>query len=1606
MQDGEHTDRGDSGLGRFAETLFADARPDELRAYDSDGLFRIAQSFWRYAARRTARQSLLRVFNPTLEDDGWQSPHTVLQLVCDDKPFLLTSVLGELTSQNLELHAAHDPVVHVERDEDGRRTAFARAQDDSSRGAIRESMIHIEFEYHSDAKLLKKIENDVRRVVEHVELAVSDFGALVDRLDETIEGLRNNPSKIDRNELDENIAFLMWLRDNHFIFLGSRIYRFEGEPETGDLVAQADSGLGLLRDPDTHTLRRGGKPTSLTPEVREFLMHPSPLIITKANIRSDIHRRAYMDYIGVKLFDGGGALTGEYRFIGLFTADAYNQSVFRIPLLARKAERVIESSGFSRVAFKTSVLRNILETFPRDELFQVAEEELLRLSQGLLDLQARPRTRLFLRYDRYDRYISALVYIPRDRYDSAVRERVAEILVSTFNGRLSAYYPRFDDMPLARVHYIIGLSPERHIHRPDVNELERRIIETARSWYDDLVRVFVLHHGEEQSRPLVARYGDAFSAGYRDGNSSEDAFEDAKKLEPLGAFPTIAFRCFRRKGDPADGIRLKLYRERDPIPLSDVLPILENMGLFVIQEVGHPVERGDARFWIHEFYMTHCERVVLDKPQTAENLGETFAAVWHEQAENDRFNHLGIDPGLNWRDISLIRAIAFYRRQTGNSFSIDYMQDTFINHTSVAAKLIELFKVRFDPDLPQTLDQRNERHRELRTNILKALEEVKSLDEDLIIRRFLNFIESLWRTNFFQKNEAGRAKPYISFKISSRDVEGLPAPTPLTEIFVYSPRVEGIHLRWGSVARGGLRWSDRREDFRTEILGLGKAQQVKNAVIVPVGAKGGFVPKRLPPSGDREEVRKEGVACYRTFISGLLDLSDNIVAGEVVKPGGVIAHDGDDSYLVVAADKGTATFSDIANSISEERGFWLGDAFASGGSRGYDHKKMGITARGAWEAVKRHFRELGKDIRSEAFTVIGVGDMSGDVFGNGMLLSEQIKLVATFDHRDIFIDPNPDPAQSHAERRRLFDLPRSSWSDYNVKLISKGGGIFSRSLKTIKLTPEIRAALDTDKDKLTPRELIREILKAPAELLWLGGIGTYIKGESEHHAEVGDKANDAVRIDAPDLRVKIIGEGANLGVTQAGRISFARSGGKINMDAVDNAGGVDCSDHEVNIKILLGAVVAGNRLDRDERNRLLDDMRDEVAAHVLRNNYDQTLTLSLASLESHQNIHTYKRLMERLESEGRLDRHVEGLPDNQDLNNLVMEGKGLTRPELAVLMAYAKIVLFDEIVDSDVPDDTALLQDLKGYFPPVLDQRFGEYIKNHQLRREIIATVLASRVINVGGIHFTDHMFENTAATADLAVRGFIVVDSVFQLNVLRERVDSLDNVVPAQTQLALYSEIATMLRRKVQWFLRYGCVSDGGRISLPLVQTIDAYKPGVEKLRAHLDDVLSTRESERIAQRTANYSSAGVDEVLARDVVTLETLASACDIVDIARDGDRSLIAVAQAYFSLGKELGLDHLRSRARSLRISEHWEKVAVSRLVDDLLFQQRSLTLSVVSSLTASAEDTVRQWLEDNQSAIERTMSGLADMETDSGLTMAKLSLAASQIRDLAMSVNNR
>lgn len=1586
-------------LDAFKEILESEITSSERDSVGVGNIVHIAQSLLEFSETRPSQTPLIRIYNPTFEQHGWVSEHTILELVCDDQPFLVDSVLGELNAENLTLYAVLHPIISFARNDQGTRQSISRIEEDLPPGTHAESVIHVEFQRHSDQEFLKQLENRILELIRSVYQVVDDFGSMRTRLYEMIGQLESFPSSIPREKLEDTLAFLHWLRDNHFTFLGSRMYEFSGDLEAGELEPIDGSGLGLLHDPDLRILRRSSDNTNITPEIREFLALPTPIIVTKSNIRSQIHRRVYMDYIGIKRFDRDGNLIGECRFIGLFTAEAYSQSLFNVPLLAQKAERVLQRAKNSPYSYNYKALRNILEHFPRDEIFNVTEDELTEVSTQILDLYERPRTRLFLRKDRFDRYASALVFVPRDRYSSDIREKIANVLIEAFDGRLSAYYPFYDDTPLARVQLIIGFDQKPDPARIDPVLLEQTVIEVTQNWTDEFQNCLNKHYNEEEAHKAFIAYSKAFSVAYRENTPPEDAINDIDAINRLQDFPDIRVRTYKTSSDDSNVIKFKIYRAQPALVLSDILPILENMGFRVLHESEYPVLTGQNKIWIHEFDMELNAKIDQDIDKFLNAVDETFLAVWNGRTENDVFNRLVTAQGLEWRFASLFRTFARYQRQIGHGLSYTYIINTLIKYSTLTNSLIKLFDTKFNPELEFQADIRKETCEEISKQILADLENVAGLDEDRIFRRLLNLIESIWRTNYYQPQSDGQSKSYISIKISSRSLEEMPEPRPFAEIFVYSPRIEGVHLRWGKVARGGLRWSDRREDYRTEILGLVKAQKVKNAVIVPVGAKGGFVARKLDTIETPEGKREEGIASYRTFISGLLDITDNIVSGNIKKPANVICHDEDDPYLVVAADKGTATFSDIANEMSLSYNFWLGDAFASGGSNGYDHKVMGITARGAWEAVKRHFREMGKNIQAEPFTAAGVGDMSGDVFGNGMLLSPHTKLIAAFDHRNIFIDPDPDIKTSFEERQRLFALPSSSWEDYNKNLISEGGGVFSRSAKSITLTPEIKKVLELEVDKITTVDLMRAILRAPIDLLWFGGIGTYIKADDEHDSEAGDRANDHIRITASEVQAKVIGEGANLGVTQKGRIGIAKKGGRINSDAIDNSAGVDCSDHEVNIKILLENAITNNKLNTEERNALLEKMTEEVAALVLKHNYTQTLTLSLAESTATSDLDAHKRLIHNLESDGFLDRTVEFLPNDEELTEREQNQQGLTRPELAVLLAYAKLRLFEDLCASNLCESEDLQIELQEYFPQELQNKYPDEILNHQLRKEIIATILSNETINAGGIPFVNRINENTGRAPEEIVSRTVITDRIFEIAKIRDQINALDNQISAADQFQLHRKVMEFQRREVIWFLRDAHAIE----NLSISSIISNFKSYVDLIRTTLFDCLSESGQKAFNEQKKELLENGLPEDLATSMASLDFMASATDISELATRKSIDPILAAKTYFALGEEMNIDVFRIEAKRLRALEHWDRLALRRAVEDFDSLQSELTESVLQFASMGSEDLLSLWLTTYNEPISRIQKLLDSIANSGEWTVSKLALAAGELRQLAIAV---
>jgi len=1339
---------------------------------------------------------------------------------------------------------------------------------------------------------------------------------------------------------------------------------------------------------------RAGGDERTTSEIRTFLSAPDPIIITKANLRSMVHRPVYMDYVGIKRFDRDGVMVGETRFVGLFTSAAYNRNPGQIPLLRTKVDRIMERAGFGPRSHDGKALLNILETYPRDELFQISDDQLLEFSLAILRLQERPRARLFLRADQYRRFVSALVFLPRERYDTNLRLRVEAILEEAYGGTVVAHYTLVGDSVLARLHLIVRVpasGPE-----PDPDELDARVVEAARSWGDILHEALVERWGEEQGNLLAHRYVDAFSVGYRETFNPDIALSDIEKMETLSETNSIALNFYRTIDDPDHVVRFKIYHREGLVPLSDCLPMLESMGLKVMEE--HPFsvvnQATGVSISLHDYHMVDPARGELDLGALKPKFEAAFRKVWDGETENDGFNRLVLHAGLGWREIVVLRAFSKYLRQIGVPYSQPYMEDTLATHPEIARQLIRLFRARFDPDQGEG---RTTREDSAAAAITEALDQVTSLDEDKIIRRYLNLLRSTLRTNYFQTcgpdgtGEVEGFKSHVSFKFDSSLIDEMPLPRPHVEVFVYSPRVEAIHLRGGKVARGGIRWSDRREDFRTEVLGLMKAQMVKNVVIVPVGAKGGFVAKRLFSSAVITDPMSEVVECYKTFMRGLLDITDNLVGGGAVPPARGVRHDDDDPYLVVAADKGTATFSDIANGVAAEYNFWLGDAFASGGSAGYDHKQMGITARGAWDSVKRHFREMGTDVHQTPFTAIGIGDMSGDVFGNGMLMSDKTRLLAAFDHRNIFIDPDPDPATSYAERKRMYELPRSSWADYNPDLISKGGAVFDRKAKSIELTPEIKKLLSVNESRLAPHELARAVLRAKADLLWIGGIGTYVKARDETSAEVGDRANDALRVNGADLNCQVVGEGGNLGFTQRGRIEFASKGGRINTDAVDNSGGVDCSDREVNIKILLNAVVADGELTTKQRDRLLKDMTDDVAELVLIDNYRQGEAITLLERAAPALLENHTRFMRLLQRDGKLDREIENLPGDEDLADRAAAHAGLTRPELAVLLAYGKMTLSQDFLGSDLPDDAYLTADLIHGFPRQLRDDYRGGIVNHPLRRELTATVVANSMVNRVGPSFYTVLSEETGLGAGEIGRAYVIARDAFDLRTLWRAIGELDNKVNADVQVRMLQDISDLLRRECVWFL------NGVPGPLDIGQVMTDYQPGIVELCKGIKGLLADFGAEAHGRREQELIDDGVPERLASRVAGLDPLASACDIVSVANRVDRSVPDVARVYFSLGARLGLDWIRAAAERMQSDDHWERLAIAAVVEDLFGQQQALTHAALCC--ANGGDPVVLWADGHADAVARCQSLIDDLKGAGDLNVAKLTYANRRIRSL-------
>lgn len=1575
----------------FIRQFYGTVATSDLEAKNIDDLYGSALSFWHFIQKRAPGELKMRIYNPSYEQHGWQSTHTIIELIKDDMPFLVDSITMEINRMDLTVNLIiHMGGLRVERDKQHQLKNILPRNNSVDKNFIEEAPIYLEISRQTDTKVLEQLKTNLERVLAEVQAAVVDWQPMSKRAAACIGELEKVKQSLEPDDFAESIDFIRWLGDDHFTFLGVRDYVLAEDKGEQVLKVVPGSGLGILRDEHKGTPER--YLSTMTPEARAQALSKKILIISKTNNRSTVHRPTYMDYIGVKTFNEKGEVAGEVRLIGLYTSTAYYASPRYIPLLRMKVATVMQNAGVGAKSHAGKALLNILETLPRDDLFQGSAEELLKIAMGIFQMQERRAIKMFARKDIYGRFISCLIYVPRDRYHTELRIDMQQVLQEAFHAQEITFTTQFSESVLARIHFLIRINPHEPVDY-DFQEIENRLIEVGRAWEDDLKITLMDAFGEEEGHRLANLY--TFSASYREHFAPRAAAYDIKHIERLSQQNNLELNFYQPLvSSTEEALRFKVYQYDETVILSDVLPILENMGLRVISERPYKVmQKNERTVWINDFSLQYAQGLSFPLEEIQKTFQEGFAKIWFEEAENDGFNKLTLATGLNWREVTVLRAYAKYLRQTGFTFSQEYIEAAVNHHPDIAIDLVKLFLLQFDP---AENPNRTEEAQHIKEKLIRALDNVANLDEDRIIRRYLDMICATVRTNYFQKLDNGQSKAYLSFKLDPHKIPDLPAPIPMFEIFVYSPRFEGVHLRGGKVARGGLRWSDRREDFRTEILDLMKTQQVKNALIVPTGAKGGFVPKKMP-SNDRDAIFAEGKACYQNFIRGLLDLTDNLVEGQVVKPQNVICYDEDDPYLVVAADKGTATFSDTANAIAKEHQFWLKDAFASGGSAGYDHKKIAITARGAWECVKRHFRQLNKNIEVNDFTVIGIGDMAGDVFGNGMLLSRHIQLVGAFNHLHIFLDPNPNPENSFKERERLFNLPRSAWDDYNAELISKGGGVFNRSAKSIKLTPEIKQLLGLKQDFIVPNELIQAMLRAPVDLLWNGGIGTFVKAKNETHADVGDRTNDGIRINGEELQCKVVGEGGNLGFTQLGRVEYALKGGKIYTDFIDNSGGVNCSDLEVNIKILLNAVVSNGDITEKQRDQLLVEMTEEIAQIVLYNNYQQSQAISIATVKSADNIELHSRYIRELEQSGKLVRAAEFLPDEKTLIERKLAGIGLTPPEIATLLAYSKIIAKEQILNSDVPEDHYLASTLENAFPEPLREKFRSQMQRHSLRREIIATQLCNAMFNEMGFSFIYRLNDETGAPVSAIVRAYTVARTIFNLNTHWRNLEALDNKVPATEQMMMMLQLMRFIRRSTRWILR------NHRMDLNIVETTAQYTSAVQELKLCLPAILAQEDRLLFNEELEKYSAIGASRALAQELASIRPLYSALDIIEAANDLKLPIEKVAQTYFAIGELLDISWIRIQILNHVPENHWEALSREALRDDLDWQQRRLTIAILRhEEMGTLEDIAKLidiWVDKYQLLIDRWRHLLADLRASASLNITMFFAAIRELLDL-------
>jgi glutamate dehydrogenase len=1587
-----------AGRRQIAEPLLRefleDLSSDDLRQPDPERFTGVLGSLLGWIEQRKLGDEAteIRIFNPADDGAKWADNHTVIEILTTDKRFLVDSVTAELRKRDLTIYRVLHPQLASRRDETGKLLEILPA---GSPDTLSESAMQFQVDRIGSQAERVDLETSLYEILEEVRLVVSDFRPIKDACLRAIQRLERHKPPVAADELKETIEFLEWVEDDHFTFFGYIEFDLEKIGGEDYLKPNKQSALGLRRFLTLPEKAAAEQP--LARHSRAFLEGGELVAIHKSPQRSRVHRPVHMDVITLKRFSYTGEVDGTIQLIGLFTSMAYNIAAREIPLVRRKVQRVVERTGFLPNSHDAKALRYIVEDYPRDELFQISADDLYNFALRLLDLQLRPRLALLVRRDDEERFVSCLVYLPRERHSTEIRLKIQRILEATFAAQgETVYASRISERPVAQLHYIIRTSPG-HIPEYTVEQVEAELAEAIRTWPDLLRATLIGTSGEEEGRLVFGRYAAAFSPAYQQYVPAIYAALDIPQIESTLASGELSLRIYKEEGSTGVRFHLRTFELGSHRSLSDMLPMLENMGLQVISE--NPFEAMPAgasqKVWVRDFEAVAQDGARLDEDADNERFHDAFRRVYQGEVESDGFNKLVLQANLTWRQVIVLRAYSKYLRQAGAAFSQAYMEQTLARYGGVARGLIELFEDRFDPAKAQSAKTQSKRGPEILESIQQQLEGVKSLDEDRILRRFLNLVQSTLRTNYWQLGADGNNKPYLSFKLDSAEVVDLPKPRPMFEVFVYSPRVEAVHLRGGKVARGGIRWSDRLEDFRTEILGLVKSQMVKNAVIVPVGAKGGFIVKKPPVGGGRDEFQREGIECYKTLIRGLLDLTDNYQGSKVIQPPNVVRRDGDDPYLVVAADKGTATFSDIANGVAAEYGFWLGDAFASGGSLGYDHKKMAITAKGAWESVMRHFREMGRNSQTEPFTCVGVGDMAGDVFGNGMLLSPTLQLVGAFNHLHIFVDPKPDAARSLAERQRLFDLPRSTWNDYDRELLSPGGAIFERSAKKLTVSREVKELFGLQSDTCTPAELIKALLKAEVDLLFFGGIGTFVKAQGQTHAEVGDRSNDELRVDGAELRAKVVGEGANLGMTQLGRIEYASLGGRLNTDFIDNSGGVDCSDHEVNIKIALGAAKERGELDEPGRQAILVEMTGDVAQLVLRDNYLQSQAISLVEFQGAKLLDGQAKLMRDLEKADRLDRRLEFLPSDAVLEERRQSRRGLTRPEIAILLAYSKMAVYNDLLESDLPDDARLVDDLVAYFPKAMQERQRQAIETHRLRREIIATHAANSMVNRVGPGFIARMRDETGRQTHEVAWAYVAARGVFELRSVWEEIEALDNQVAAAKQTEMMLDTVELIGAATRFFLRQG----GG--SADIAACRNRYEDSITVTAAQIEDLLPNEAKKRVRRRREKLVADGVPDSLAARIAVMPNLPSACNVALCAENSKVEVDQVGRIYFLAGERFGLDRLLRAAEILGGEGSYQEQALFALEEDLTQHHIGITERILEAAgSRGGRNAMNHWVEQNAEAVSRLDQMLDDFSHAGHIDLAMLAIAERTLRRLA------